>query len=128
MKSIHKSFLLNTKVWWLSQENHLCHYLNCELNYLIFHKMPPYLARISDRKMIVIQTWVFSRYCLDNEKKHVYYFKENNCQNLLSMIQFKISNENSNFRKVLYTTMSLIYILPVFKDVFWWHRWWYYQM
>lgn len=61
---------------------------------------------------MIIQTWIFGRYFLENELLDCH-IKENNSQYLLPVTKFKILHENENFEKIYkhhceLNTMSLM--------------------
>ena len=58
-----------------------------------FHGRPFLFEWITDRQIMVILTWVFGRYFLDNDK-WACYFKKNKWQYLLPKRKFQLSREN----------------------------------
>lgn len=81
---------------------------------LLFYENYFYLKKwLTDKWQLAltIQTWVFGRPFIENEKVRL---SENNCQDLLLIIKFELSNENYNCVKLLSTMMRS----PIHKRLF----------
>ena len=85
---------------WL-KEKHFCGCLRCKVNEpFFFHRLWFLLEKITDRQVMLIPNWVFSRQFFKRRIKWACHFKQNNWEYLLPIKKFKLLSKMENFGRL----------------------------